>query len=125
MKEENREHAQLAYDIIKDASEKGSRLPGSEGERNFANYMGDKLKEIGIELKEDFFDNIKDVIKEIGIELKEDFFDNIKDVIEKASQSKELEAQRQKAKNEAWMNQGHAGQAVVDFMVQEVSKMEI
>ena len=55
MKEENREYAQLAYDIIKDASDKGSRLPGSEGERNFANYMGDKLKEIGIEPKKEEF----------------------------------------------------------------------
>ena len=64
-------------------------------------------------------------LKEIGIELKEEFFANIKEVIEKASQSKELEANRQKAKNEAWMNEGHAGEAVVDFMVQEVSKMEL
>ena len=62
-------------------------------------------------------------LKEIGIELKEEFFANIKEVIEKATQSKELEAQRQKAKNEAWMNEGHAGEAIVNFMVQEVSKM--
>ena len=55
MKEENKKYAELAYDIIKDASEKGSRLPGSEGERNFANYMGDKLKEIGIEPKKEEF----------------------------------------------------------------------
>ena len=55
MKEENKKYADLAYDIIKHASDNGSRLPGSEGERNFANYMGDKLKEIGIEPKKEEF----------------------------------------------------------------------
>ena len=56
MKEENRQYAALAYDIVKHASEDiGSRLPGSEGERKFASYMGDKLKEIGIKpVKEEF-----------------------------------------------------------------------
>ena len=52
MKEENRKYAEVAYDIVKDAAEKiGSRLPGSEGERKYARYMGDKLREIGIEPK--------------------------------------------------------------------------
>lgn len=50
MKEENRKYAQEAYDIISHAAKKiGSRLPGSEGERKYAKYMGDKLREIGIE----------------------------------------------------------------------------
>lgn len=56
MKEENRKYAELAYDIVKDAAEKiGSRLPGSEGERKYARYMGDKLREIGIEPKTEEF----------------------------------------------------------------------
>lgn len=56
MKEENRKYANEAYDIVKYASEKvGSRLPGSEGEREYANYMGDKLREIGIEPKKEEF----------------------------------------------------------------------
>ena len=55
MREENREYAELAYDIVKYASDNGSRLPGSEGERKFASYMGDKLEEIGIKpIKEEF-----------------------------------------------------------------------
>lgn len=57
MKEENRKYAELAYDIVKHASEKiGSRLPGTENERKFAAYMGEKLRDIGIEpVKEEFF----------------------------------------------------------------------
>ena len=49
MKEENRKYAEEAYSIVRHAAEKiGSRLPGSDGERKFADYMGDKLKEIDI-----------------------------------------------------------------------------
>ena len=49
MKEENRKYAEEAYSIVRHAAEKiGSRLPGSDGERKFADFMGDKLKEIGI-----------------------------------------------------------------------------
>ncbi len=56
MKEENRKYAEVAYDIVKDAAYKiGSRLPGSEGERKFAAYMGDKLRELGIEPKTEEF----------------------------------------------------------------------
>lgn len=56
MKEENRKYAEVAYGIVKDAAEKiGSRLPGSEGERKYARYMGDKLREIGIEPKTEEF----------------------------------------------------------------------
>lgn len=56
MKEENRKYAETAYSIVQDAARKiGSRLPGSDGERKFAAYMGDKLREIGIEpVKEEF-----------------------------------------------------------------------
>lgn len=56
MKEENRKYAEVAYGIVKDAAEKiGSRLPGSEGERKYARYMGEKLREIGIEPKTEEF----------------------------------------------------------------------
>lgn len=49
MKEENRKYAAEAYDIVKDAAYKiGSRLPGSQGEKNFSDYMSDKLREIGV-----------------------------------------------------------------------------
>ncbi len=49
MKEENRKYGQLAYDIVEHASKKiGSRLPGSEGEKKFHDYMCEKLEEIGI-----------------------------------------------------------------------------
>lgn len=56
MKEENRKYAETAFDIVKHAAhEIGSRLPGSEGERKYAAYMGEKLREIGIEpVKEEF-----------------------------------------------------------------------
>lgn len=56
MKEESRKYAELAYEIVKDAAYKiGTRLPGSEGERKYADYMGEKLKEIGIEPKKEEF----------------------------------------------------------------------
>lgn len=56
MKEESRKYAEVAHKIVQDAAYKiGSRLPGSEGERKFATYMGEKLREIGIEpVKEEF-----------------------------------------------------------------------
>ncbi|MDE6506275.1 MAG: M28 family peptidase, partial [Eubacterium sp.] len=45
-----------AYDIVTYAAKKiGSRLPGSEGEKKYADYMGDKLREIGIEPKQEEF----------------------------------------------------------------------
>ncbi len=56
MKEESRKYVQEAWDIVKYASEKiGSRLPGSKGEREYADYMGEKLREIGIEPKKEEF----------------------------------------------------------------------
>lgn len=56
-------------------------------------------------------------LKDIGIELKEDQFDNIKDVIQMASDSKELADLRHKAKAEAWMNEGCAGEKIAEFMI--------
>ena len=58
-----------------------------------------------------------DTLSKIGIELKQEQFENIKEVIKAASDSKELEELRHKAKAEAWMNEGSAGKAVVDFMI--------
>lgn len=56
IKEENRKYVDSAYGIVKHAAEKiGSRLPGSEGERKFHDYMCGKLEEIGIKpVKEEF-----------------------------------------------------------------------
>ncbi len=56
MKEENRKYAEEAYEIVNDAALKiGSRLPGSENERKFHEYMADKLRAIGIKpVKEEF-----------------------------------------------------------------------
>lgn len=55
MKEEKRKYAELAYDLVKDAETFGSRLPGSEGERKYADFMGSKLEEIGIKAKKEEF----------------------------------------------------------------------
>lgn len=56
MKEENRKYAQEAWDIVNHAAKKiGSRLPGSDGEKKYADYMGEKLREIGIEPKQEEF----------------------------------------------------------------------
>lgn len=55
MKEENKKYAELAYDLVKAAEAIGSRLPGSEGERKYADFMGKKLEEIGIKPKKEKF----------------------------------------------------------------------
>jgi len=56
MKEENRKYAEEAYEIVKHAAKKiGSRLPGSDGEKKYAEYMGEKLRSIGIEPKTEEF----------------------------------------------------------------------
>lgn len=49
MREDIKKYADEAYDIVKAAENIGSRLPGSDGEKKYATYMGEKLKEIGIE----------------------------------------------------------------------------
>jgi len=58
-----------------------------------------------------------DTLSKIGIELKEEEFDNIKEIIQSASDSKELEELRHKAKAQAWMNEGQAGKAVFEYMI--------
>ena len=58
-----------------------------------------------------------EILSKIGIELKEEQFENIKSVITNASDSKELQTLRQEIKAQAWMNEGNAGKAVVDFMI--------
>ncbi|HIT53793.1 MAG TPA: M28 family peptidase [Candidatus Fimivicinus intestinavium] len=56
MKQESRKYAEEAYEIVRHASEEiGSRLPGSDGEKKYAAYMGEKLREIGIKpVREEF-----------------------------------------------------------------------
>ena len=53
---ENRRYAEEAFEIVEHAAKKiGSRLPGSDGEKEYAAYMGDKLRSIGIEpVREEF-----------------------------------------------------------------------
>lgn len=56
VKEENKKYAKEAFDIVKHASQKiGARLPGSANEKKYADYMGDKLREIGIEPTQEEF----------------------------------------------------------------------
>lgn len=56
MKEATKKYADEAYEIVEYAANVvGSRLPGSKGEKEYADYMGDKLKEIGIEPKQEEF----------------------------------------------------------------------
>lgn len=56
-------------------------------------------------------------LKNFGIELKEEHFADIQNVIQNASDSKELADLRHEAKNEAWMYQGQAGKNIVDYMI--------
>lgn len=54
--ETTKKYGDEAYEIVcHAANEIGSRLPGSDREKEYAEYMGEKLKEIGIEpVKEEF-----------------------------------------------------------------------
>jgi hypothetical protein len=61
------------------------------------------------------------ILREIGIELKEEFFDSIADVIKNASDSEELKKARKEAKNTAWQFQGEAGKRAADFMISLVT----
>ncbi len=56
MRQELKKYADEAFDIVKEAqNDVGSRLPGSAGEKKFANLMADKLKKIGLNpVKEEF-----------------------------------------------------------------------
>lgn len=65
-----------------------------------------------------------EVLRKIGIELKEDQFENIGEIIQKASDSEELAAARNRAKNEAWMHRGESSRLVVDFMVEKYQNKE-
>ena len=53
---ETKKYSDVANEIVNDAAHKiGSRLPGSEGEHKFHDYMAEKLKGIGIEPKKEEF----------------------------------------------------------------------
>lgn len=64
-----------------------------------------------------------ETLEKIGIELKEEQFENIKDVIQSASDSPELAAARAKAKAEAWMHIGEAGERVFSFMTEKEKQL--
>jgi hypothetical protein len=60
-------------------------------------------------------------LKEIGIELTDDFFDYIGELIKNASDSQDLKTARHKAKKEAWQHRREAGRRTADFMIQTVN----
>jgi hypothetical protein len=60
-------------------------------------------------------------LKEIGVELKEEFFDSIESVIKNISSSVELSAARRGRRDEAWQYPGEAGRRTADFMIETVS----
>lgn len=59
-------------------------------------------------------------LEKFGKELNEAEFENIKEVIQSMSDSVELSNARKEAKQTAWMNEGNAGKAIVDYMVKTV-----
>ncbi|BDC96022.1 CDP-glycerol glycerophosphotransferase family protein [Treponema saccharophilum] len=63
-------------------------------------------------------------LEKIGIELKEEQFTDIKNVIQNASDSPVLAAARAKAKSEAWMHIGEAGDRVCQFMIDKVEEKQ-
>ena len=63
-------------------------------------------------------------VEKIGIKIEEKDFSNIKTIIQNAADSAELAAERQKAKDEAWMYRGEAGKRTADFMIKVVNELE-
>lgn len=59
-------------------------------------------------------------LEKFGRELNEAEFDNIKEVIQSMSDSAELASARKEAKATAWMNEGKAGAAIVDYMIKTI-----
>ena len=56
MREQTKHYADEAFEIVRHAAHViGSRLPGSEGERKFADYMAEKLEEIGVKAQKEEF----------------------------------------------------------------------
>ncbi|MDR2490070.1 MAG: CDP-glycerol glycerophosphotransferase family protein [Spirochaetaceae bacterium] len=58
-----------------------------------------------------------------GIALTEDMFENIGDVLTNITDSLELQAARQKAREEAWMYRHEAGKRIADFMIEQKSNI--
>ena len=58
------------------------------------------------------------VLKEIGVELNSNSFDHIKEIISETCKSETLKENRLKAKDTAWQNRGHAGEAVYTFLTE-------
>jgi hypothetical protein len=63
------------------------------------------------------------ILKDIGIELKEEFFETIGEEIKNASDSAELKAVRKRAKEAAWQYRGEAGKRIAEFMIETVSRI--
>jgi CDP-glycerol glycerophosphotransferase (TagB/SpsB family) len=59
------------------------------------------------------------ILKEIGIELREEFFVNIAAVIQDAVDNPKLREARRRAKDEAWQHRGEAGKLAADFMIKK------
>lgn len=65
------------------------------------------------------------ILPELGVELKEEQFGNMTGVIEEALKSTGLQNGRNKARDEAWQNRGHAAESIVDYIIrkhEEVTK---
>ena len=59
MRQEITQYAGEAYDIVKTAANDiGSRLPGSEGEKKFADFMQGKLEDIGVKPVREGFEGL-------------------------------------------------------------------
>jgi hypothetical protein len=59
-------------------------------------------------------------LKNIGIELKEEYFDHIDELIRNAIDNTELYQARKIAREEAWQYPGEAGKRITDFMIEIV-----
>ncbi|MCM1320671.1 MAG: CDP-glycerol glycerophosphotransferase family protein [Bacteroides sp.] len=60
------------------------------------------------------------VLEKIGIKLEEKDFARIGEVIKNASDSPQLAAEREKARQAAWMHEGEASRRIADFMLSQI-----
>lgn len=64
-------------------------------------------------------------LAKMGLELREEDFPRIKEVIKNASDSAELQKERQIAKETAWQHPGKAGERVVDFVKKIIDEADL
>ena len=64
------------------------------------------------------------ILPQIGVQLKEEQFPKMKEIIESTMENRELQAARNRIRDEAWQKRGRASSEVYDYLMNELNKIE-